>query len=67
LVLVGVYAFSNFRQSRLAILLLNAAIKFISSQVDNQLLKYSAKEWFMKAALCRMCLGDFHGALVLIL
>ena len=32
--------------------------------VDNQLLKWGAKEWFMKAGLCRMCLGDFIGAKV---
>lgn len=34
------------------------------SMVDNQLLKYSAKEYFLKAGLCRMCMGDVSGAKV---
>lgn len=35
-----------------------------TQMVDNQLLKWSAKEYFLKAGLCRMCMGDFIGTKV---
>ena len=37
-----------------------------AEMVENPLLKWGAKEWFMKAGLCRLCMGDFIGAKVTI-
>lgn len=38
--------------------------KVATQMAENPLLKYSAKEYFLKAGLCRMCTGDIAGARV---
>jgi tetratricopeptide (TPR) repeat protein len=38
---------------------------YLLTSLSTQLLKWGAKEMFLKAGLCRMCLGDFIGAKVL--